>query len=56
MLSAHDNINGPGGESIVNLRSGPTLVYHYYDGKNSGDPALGINMLGWTSDGWPYVE
>lgn len=56
VLSAHDNINGPGGESIVNLGSGPTLVYHYYDGKNSGDPALGINMLGWTSDGWPYVE
>jgi arabinan endo-1,5-alpha-L-arabinosidase len=56
LLSAHNNINGPGGESILAGASGPLLVYHYYDGNNSGDPALGINQLGWTSDGWPYVE
>ena len=56
LLSAHSNINGPGGESVVSDSSGPLLVYHYYDGNNSGDPALGINRLGWTTDGWPYVE
>jgi arabinan endo-1,5-alpha-L-arabinosidase len=56
VLSAHNNINGPGGESVLTVTSGPLLVYHYYDGNNSGDPALGINQLGWTSDGWPYVE
>ncbi|HTW47730.1 MAG TPA: family 43 glycosylhydrolase [Acidobacteriaceae bacterium] len=56
LLSAHNNINGPGGESIMTVASGPLLVYHYYDGNNSGDPALGISQLGWTSDGWPYIE
>lgn len=56
VLSAHSNINGPGGESVFHDTDGDILVYHYYDGNNGGDPALGINVLGWTSDGWPYVE
>ncbi|MGH9599331.1 MAG: family 43 glycosylhydrolase [Terracidiphilus sp.] len=56
LLSAHGNIDGPGGESVFTGTSGAVLVYHYYDGNNNGDPALGINDLGWTSDNWPYVE
>lgn len=56
LLSAHGNINGPGGESVFTDGSNAVLVYHYYDGNNNGYPALGINKLGWTSDGWPYVE
>lgn len=56
VLSAHGNINGPGGESVFSDTDGDVLVYHYYDGNNSGNPALGVNLLGWTSDGWPYVQ
>jgi arabinan endo-1,5-alpha-L-arabinosidase len=56
VLSAHGNINGPGGESLFLDTDGDILVYHYYDGNNSGNPALGINILGWTTDGWPYVQ
>lgn len=56
LLSAHGNVNGPGGESILTTATGPMLVYHYYDGNNGGSPALGLNQLGWTSDGWPYVK
>lgn len=56
LLSAHGNINGPGGESVFTGASGPVLVYHYYDGSNGGSPALGLNQLGWTADGWPYVK
>lgn len=56
LLSAHGNINGPGGESLINDSDGDLLVYHYYDGNNNGFPALGMNLLGWTSDGWPYVK
>jgi len=56
VLSAHGNINGPGGQSILSDTDGDILVYHYYDGNNNGAPALGLNKLGWTSDGWPYVE
>jgi arabinan endo-1,5-alpha-L-arabinosidase len=56
VLSAHGNINGPGGESLFADTDGDILVYHYYDGNNSGYPALGINHIAYTSDGWPYVE
>jgi arabinan endo-1,5-alpha-L-arabinosidase len=56
LLSAHGNINGPGGETAFSDTDGAILVYHYYDGNNGGAPALGLNVLGWTSDGWPYVE
>jgi arabinan endo-1,5-alpha-L-arabinosidase len=56
LLSAHGNIDGPGGESAFLDTDGDILVYHYYDGNNGGNPALGMNLLGWTSDGWPYVQ
>jgi arabinan endo-1,5-alpha-L-arabinosidase len=60
LISSHDHIVGPGGQSVftdvVNGVQTPTLVYHYYDGNNAGTPTLGINRLGFTSDGWPYVE
>jgi len=62
LVSSHGNIYGPGGGSVfvdtgVNgAQSLPTFVYHYYDGNNNGTPTLGINRLGFTSDGWPYLE
>jgi arabinan endo-1,5-alpha-L-arabinosidase len=60
LLSTHSNIVGPGGQSVftdtVSGVATPTLVYHYYDGNNNGTPTLGINRLGFTADGWPYVE
>jgi arabinan endo-1,5-alpha-L-arabinosidase len=60
LLSTHNNIVGPGGQSVFTDTVGgvatPTLVYHYYDGNNNGTPTLGINRLGFTSDGWPYME
>jgi arabinan endo-1,5-alpha-L-arabinosidase len=60
LLSTHGNIVGPGGQSVftdtVSGVATPTLVYHYYDGNNNGTPTLGINRLGFTADGWPYVE
>ena len=34
----------------------PTLVYHYYDGNNSGAPILGINRLGFDSGGWAFGQ
>lgn len=58
LLSTHGIIVGPGGQSVftdvVNGVQTPTLVYHYYN--SSGVGTLGINRLGFTSDGWPYVK
>jgi arabinan endo-1,5-alpha-L-arabinosidase len=56
LLSAHGDINGPGGESVLKDNDGDILVYHYYDGNNNGTPALGMNKLGWTLDGWPFAQ
>jgi arabinan endo-1,5-alpha-L-arabinosidase len=60
LLSAHGNINGPGGQSVftdtVNGVATPTIVYHYYDGNNNGTPTLGINRLVFDSDGWPSIQ
>jgi arabinan endo-1,5-alpha-L-arabinosidase len=62
LLSTHGNIVGPGGQSAFTdvgtdgSKSQPTLVYHYYDGNNSGTPTLGLNRIAFTSDGWPYLQ
>jgi arabinan endo-1,5-alpha-L-arabinosidase len=56
ILSTHGNIIGPGGQTVLKDTDGDLLVYHYYDGNSNGAPALGLNLLGWTSDGWPFVE
>jgi arabinan endo-1,5-alpha-L-arabinosidase len=60
LLSSHDHIVGPGGESLfTDMVSGvatPTIVYHYYDGNNGGTPTLGISRIVFTSDGWPSIE
>jgi len=56
ILATHGNIIGPGGQSLFHDADGDILVYHYYDGNNNGYPTLGINLIGWTSDGWPYVH
>jgi arabinan endo-1,5-alpha-L-arabinosidase len=56
VLATHGNIIGPGGQDIFSDTDGDVLVYHYYDGNNGGTPTLGVNLLGWTSDGWPFVH
>jgi arabinan endo-1,5-alpha-L-arabinosidase len=56
VLATHGNIIGPGGQGIFSDTDGDVLVYHYYDGNNAGTPTLGVNLLGWTSDGWPFVH
>jgi arabinan endo-1,5-alpha-L-arabinosidase len=62
LISSHSNIYGPGGASVFTdtgsngSLSLPTIVYHYYDGNANGTPTLGLNRLGFTSDGWPYIK
>jgi arabinan endo-1,5-alpha-L-arabinosidase len=59
LLSTHGNIVGPGGGSVftdTGNNNTPTYVYHYYDGNNGGRATLGINPLGFTADGWPFVK
>jgi len=59
LLSTHGNIIGPGGGSVftdAGRNNTPTYVYHYYDGNDGGRAKLGINQLGFTADGWPFIK
>ncbi|RDI19355.1 arabinan endo-1,5-alpha-L-arabinosidase [Lentzea flaviverrucosa] len=56
ILGTHGNIIGPGGQSVMRDGAEDVLVYHYYDGAAGGREALGLNRLGWDSQGWPYVR
>lgn len=56
LLSTHGNIYGPGGQSVMLVGTQPVLVYHYYDGANSGTATLGLNNLKFDTDGWPYIQ
>jgi arabinan endo-1,5-alpha-L-arabinosidase len=55
ILATHGNVIGPGGQSVLHDAGGDLLVYHYYAANLNGTPALGLNLLGWDSAGWPYV-
>ena len=58
ILTSHDWVHGPGGQSVVHddADNHDLLVYHYYDSRNNGQVYLGINILGWDANGWPYVS
>jgi len=56
LLSAHSNIRGPGGQSVFVSGGEVKMVYHYYDSNTNGAPKLGINTLGFDTDGWPFVQ
>jgi arabinan endo-1,5-alpha-L-arabinosidase len=56
LLSSHGTIVGPGGNTVMHDTDGDLLVYHYYNGNNNGSPTLGLNLLGWDAQGWPYVR
>ena len=55
ILASHGTYIGPGGESVYSDTDHDLLVYHYYDATAGGASKLGINYLGFSSDGWPYV-
>jgi arabinan endo-1,5-alpha-L-arabinosidase len=55
IMGTHDEIIGPGGQSVVPDGRGVQIVYHYYDGTNAGTPHLALNQLVFDGAGWPHV-
>ena len=55
LLTASDRFKGPGGASVYEENGAYFIVYHAYDAQNNGKPALRIQALEWTADGWPKV-
>lgn len=46
---------GPGGQDVLVDGSANRLVYHYYDGNDSGKSKLAIRNIIIGSDGWPIL-
>ncbi|MBT8224481.1 MAG: arabinan endo-1,5-alpha-L-arabinosidase [Dactylosporangium sp.] len=53
VLASHGSINGPGHQAVLADGGGDVLFYHYY--ADNGTALLGINLLGWDPDAWPYA-
>lgn len=56
LLSTHGNVVGPGGESVMHDTDGDLIDYQYHDANNGGTATLGLNLLGWDAQGWPYIR
>lgn len=56
IFSTHANVIGPGGQSIMHDTDSDLIDYQYHDANNSGLATVGINLLGWDAQGWPFVH
>ena len=53
LLVGNNRWFGPGGESVLQSKSGDIIVFHAYDGK-TGRPYLQISSIAWVK-GWPHA-
>jgi arabinan endo-1,5-alpha-L-arabinosidase len=54
VLAGHGSFHGTGHQAVLADTDGDVLFYHYYD--DAGAPRLGINLLAYDSENWPYVR
>ncbi len=53
LLVGNDRWVGPGGESILQSKTGDIIVFHAYDGK-TGQAYLQVSTIAWVK-GWPHA-
>jgi arabinan endo-1,5-alpha-L-arabinosidase len=53
VLAGHGSFHGTGHQAVLADNDADVLFYHYYD--DAGAPHLGINLLAYDSESWPYV-
>lgn len=56
LLATDGQYIGPGGQEVESDNKTNRLVYHYYDGKESGKSKLAISEITFDSDGWPVLK
>ena len=47
---------GVGHEAVVSFGGTDYLIYHGYDAHDNGRSKLIIKILGWDTEGWPFIE
>lgn len=55
VIAGHDDVFGPGHNSVLKDGDRHWFVHHFYDGERNGVATLQIRPLYWHSDGWPLV-
>lgn len=53
LLAGRGSVHGPGHSAVIRDVDGDVIFYHWYT--DSGTPQLGINLIGWDAQGWPFV-
>jgi arabinan endo-1,5-alpha-L-arabinosidase len=53
LIAGSERWKGPGGQTVYQMGNVWLVVYHSYDAKNDGAPALRISDLYWDTDNWP---
>jgi arabinan endo-1,5-alpha-L-arabinosidase len=53
VLAGHGSFHGTGHQAVLADGDADVLFYHYYN--DAGTALLGINLLAYDSEGWPYV-
>lgn len=56
LLESKPPFIGPGHVALLRDGRDEWLSFHYYNGQNSGIPALALRRLSWNQDGWPVIE
>ncbi len=52
VLEGHDNIHGPGGQTVFDDNGTIRMVYHYYDADAFGATKFQVETLTFGKDGW----
>lgn len=59
VMASHDAVHGPGGQSVLHDTDGDLLIYHWYDSATTSSSCgceLGVNLVGYDANSWPYVH
>jgi arabinan endo-1,5-alpha-L-arabinosidase len=54
ILAGHGSFHGTGHQTVLGDTDGDVLFYHFYADDDSSK--LGINLLGYDAEGWPFVR
>jgi arabinan endo-1,5-alpha-L-arabinosidase len=55
LLATEGRYIGPGGQDVMTVGDDNWLIYHFYDGEDSGKSKLAMRAITFDADGWPML-